>query len=871
MKNKIETPPKFAQRLLGWYCRAELLEDLQGDLNEYFDRNVRKYGLTKARLIYVIDVIKFLRTYTIRKPEIINLLIHWIMIGNYIKTSGRSIVRHKLFSFINIIGLAVSMSVGLVMIAFMSDLFSYDQFHEKKDRIFRLTTTSGSMDLATTSVIAGKKIKETISGIEDLTLLRRGFGGDVTFEEKALPLGGLWADESFLKVFTFPLLYGDPLTALKEPYSLVLTEKSARKIFGTTEVVGKSLTFDTHNYMVTGVLKDIPKLSHLQFEALASFSTVELQKPDTDGGFLSWGSIYMNFVYVVLPEDSNPQILQASLHKLSAIENKGAGNTDITFSLQPITDIVVGKRLVNQQGPAVNSVALWVLSGLAIIIILSACFNYTNLSIARSLRRSREVGIRKVMGAYKSHVLGQFITESIIISLLALTFSFLLFLILRPQFLSIHSFVGSLTTLELSPPIIIGFIALAIFVGVAAGILPALFYSRINAMRVLKDVTTLQLFRHVNMRKGLIVVQYVFSLIFITTTTIGYKQYKSFITFDLGFTTANILNINLQGNKADLLKKELTELKEIDGISQSLIVMSLGSIYGGQMKYKKMDDSTSVWLNYIDEHYLPLHEHTILAGTNFTAKPENAEESEAIVNEKILKRFRIGDEDPIKALGEEIIIDGKKLTIVGVVKDFHYETVEDPIEPMVFRYFTNISYGNLNVKISSNDWPATLTNLEKAWKKIDKIHPLDAKFYDDQLEQAYSAFSMMIKVIGFLAFLTICISSLGLFGMVVFTTETRLKEISIRKVLGASEPKLIYLLSRSFLVLLLIASVLAVPTTYLFFEKVVLANFAYHEPIGWSELLVGVMGVMMIAFIMIGSQTLKVARSNPAEVLKNEE
>ena len=239
-----------------------------------------------------------------------------------------------------------------------------------------------------------------------------------------------------------------------------------------------------------------------------------------------------------------------------------------------------------------DSAAIWVLSGLAIIIILSACFNYTNLSIARSMRRSREVGIRKVIGASKSHVLGQFITESVIISLLALTFSFFIFLVLRPQFLSLHSFLENLTTLELSPEIIISFIGLAIVVGIVAGIIPAFFFSRVNATRVLKDASSLQLFRHVNMRKALIVVQYVFSLIFITTTTIGYKQYKSFLTFDLGFSTENILNINVQGNKADLLKKELSELPEVSGISQSLIVMSLGNIYGGQLKYKKMDDSS---------------------------------------------------------------------------------------------------------------------------------------------------------------------------------------------------------------------------------------------------------------------------------------
>jgi hypothetical protein len=270
-------------------------------------------------------------------------------------------------------------------------------------------------------------------------------------------------------------------------------------------------------------------------------------------------------------------------------------------------------------------------------------------------------------------------------------------------------------------------------------------------------------------------VQYVFSLIFITTTIIGYKQYKSFLTFDLGFTTENILNINLQNNKAELIKKELLEMPEIREVSQSLIVMSLGNKYGDQMKYKNINDSAAVWLNFIDEHHLPMHEHEFLAGKNFTAKPENAEESEAIVNAQALKQFNIGENEPNKAVGEEITVGGKKLTIIGVVKDFHYETLEDNIEPVVFRYFTNASYGYINAKIASKDLPTTLARIEKAWKNVDKVHPLDAKFYDDQIEQAYSQFSMMIKVIGFLGFLAVCIASMGLFGMVVFTTETKFK------------------------------------------------------------------------------------------------
>ncbi len=862
----------MASRLLAWYCRPELLEDLQGDLNEYFDRNCKTKGPRRARIIYILDVFKFFRFYTLRKPEFINLFIQWIMIRSYIKTSGRSIVRNKLFSSINIVGLAVSMSVGLLMIAFISDLLSYDNFHEKKNRIYRLNTADQHpgqppMNLASTSVRAGKQIRESIMGVEDLTLLRRGFGGDAAIGQAIIPVSGLWADESFLKVFTFPLLQGDPSTALKDPYSLVLTEKSAKKLFGDADALGKSVRFDTVNYIVTGVLKDIPKLSHLHFEALVSFSTVELQKPDVDGDFFGWENIYMTYIYLVLPENGDRQTLQASLDKLSTAENAKIESRQIMLSLQPLKEISIGKNLSNSVGPTMNSTALWVLVGLAVIVMLSACFNYTNLSIARSLKRSREVGIRKVIGASKRHVMGQFIAESVIISLLALGFSFGLFFFLRPQFLSLDAYLGDLASLELSPRTILYFIALAVIVGVASGFLPASFFSRVNAIQVLKDATSLKLFRHVSMRKALIVVQYVFSLIFITTTIIGYNQYRNFITFDLGFTTENILNIRLQGNKGNLIIKELSELPTVSGISQSLIVTSLGSNYGMQMKYK--NDSAGIMLNFVDEHYLPMHKHKFLAGKNFNPKPEKAEESEVIVNEQILQRFDIGERDPSKALGEIVTMEGKKLTIVGVVKDFHYETLEDKIEPMVFRY-SHAPGGYINATIASANWPATLEIVENAWRKIDKIHPLDAKFYDDQIEQAYNQFSVMVKVIGFLAFLAICISSMGLFGMVVFTTETRLKEISIRKVLGASEGKLIYLLSKGFLFLLALAALVAIPATYLFFEKVVLINFAYHTPVSIFELMIGPALVMIIAFMMIGSLTLKVARSNPAEVLKNE-
>ncbi|WP_223833899.1 ABC transporter permease [Spirosoma profusum] len=874
-KDREPQPPKLAQQLLNWYCRPAIAEDLQGDLNEYFERNLKTKSVRRARLIYWLDVLKFFRLYTIRKPDFINLFIHWIMIGSYFKTSRRSLVRNKLFSFINIIGLAVSMSVGLLVIAIVTDLRSYDDFHEKKDRLYRVVTTyqpagQSPMKMASTSVKIGNMMRKNVAGVEDVTVLRTGFSGDATVGETTLPLDAMWADASFFKVFNFPMLDGDPTTALKEPYSLVLTEKTAKKLFGDVNPVGKTVRFDTLQYKVTGLLKDVPKLSHIKFSALISFATADIKFGKGDPNFYNWNNIWQNYVYLVLPKNTNPQTLQANLDNLNRQENAKLEHVTMNVSLQPLKEIALGPKHSNQIGPTTEPLIAWVLIGLAFIIILSACFNYTNLSIARSLRRSREVGIRKVIGALKGHVLGQFMAESVMVALLALVFSFALFLVLRNQFTALDPHISDIFSLELAPELMLYFVTLAVIVGLLAGFFPALFFSRINAIQVIKDVSVLKVFKRVTMRKVLIVIQYTFSLIFIATTLIGYSQYRGFLTFDLGYNTENILNIKLQGNKGSLLAKELAQIPEIRGISKSLMITSLGSAHGTNIKYKDPNDSTMVWLNMVDEQYLPLHKHKLLAGSNFRLRPKQGEESEIIVNQQVLKRFNIAKQNPEKALGEIVTVDGKKLDIVGVLKDFHYGTMENKIEPVMFRYTAEPDFGYVNVGITSTDLPATMAKIEDAWQKIDKVHPLEAKFYDDQIEEAYSQFSVMIKIVGFVAFLAICIAFLGLLGMVVFTTETRLKEIGIRKVLGASEEGLIYLLSKGFLGLLLLAAIIALPATYLFFDQFVLTNFAYHQPIGLSELLMCVLIVMLPACLLIGWQTIKAARKNPANVLKSE-
>jgi putative ABC transport system permease protein len=883
-KQRQHHPPSWAQRFIEWYCKPGLAEDLTGDLNEYFERNVRSIGPRRAKLIYIIDAFMFFRSYTVRRPKFVNLFINWIMIGSYIKTSGRNLMRNKLFSSINIVGLAISMSVGLLLIAFVLDLRSYDKFHKNGERIYRITnvaTFNGEQGgkFASTSIKTGKLIREKVTGIEEVAIMRNDFSQDAKVGDNIIPIKGLWAEPSLFRILTFPMLEGNPETALKDPYSIVLTETAAKKLFGNESALGKAIKFDTLDYQVTGVMKDVPFFSHINFEALVSVSTAELLNKN-DKNFERWTSMWSNYVYLLLPENADMASIQSQLDAIAKAENLAEENTMIQLELLPLYKIVVGEDLARSQGPPLgphmHPVVLWILGGLALVVILSACFNYTNLSIARAMRRFKEVGLRKAIGAGKSQIRYQFLAEAIIISMAALLLSYFIFLVLRPQLINMAPEMQRTVKLELTSSMVVAFIVFSLTVGVIAGLMPAIFFSKVSAINALRNVSSVKVFKHVTLRRASVVIQYTVTLIFITTTAIGYVQYKNILAFDLGFNTENILNINMQGNKPDALLKELSEMPEVTALSRSMIITSVGNAWGGDMKYKDSRDSALVMTNHVDENYLPLHGYKLAAGRNFIARPATADAAtEIIVNEQVLKRFNIANGDPEKAIGEEITfsnfkVNGRKMTIVGVMKDFHYGKVDNVIGPVAFMFWTPEDRAIINAKIQSTDMPATVAKIESTWKKIDRVHPFQAKFYDEEIEDAYSEFSAMIKIIGFLSFLAISIASMGLFGMVVFTTETRLKEISIRKVMGASSGNLVFLLSRGFLLLLSISAFIALPVTYFFFENVVLTNFPYHTPVQIAELFVGLLAVLLIAFIMIGSQTMRAARSNPAEVLKSE-
>ena len=875
-ENKI-SPPPWATQLLRWYCKPPLLEDLEGDLNEYFERNIKSDGIRKAKLIYVIDVFKFFRLYTIRKPEFITLLMNFIMIGSYIKTSGRSIVRNKLFSFINIVGLAVSMSVGLVLIGVLTDVLSYDKIHKNHQRISRVIARyeylgdKGNNFMATTSLKSARLIKENFSGVEDVAILRSTLQGDLQIGEKIIPLGGFWANPALFKVFSFEMIKGNQVTALQQPFSLVLTETSAKKLFGDKDALGKTVVLNKdRSYTITGIIKDIPFFSHIKFEMLGSLGTLEIIEKE-DWRKDSWDDVWRTWAYVLLSEGADTKLIKTNLDNLSKKEDPSVKHTHIELALQPIDNIMFGDSIGNEIGPVLGSTLLWVFGGLAFIVILSACLNYTNLSIARALRRTREVGVRKVIGAMRNNVVMQFMVEAVIISLCSLAIAVVGFFLLRPHFLSIEPEIQKMFTLQLSPLMLVYFFLFAILVGVSAGMFPSLFFAKVEAIQVLKNTASFGGSKKITGRKVLMVIQYCISIILVCASIGVYRQYQHYVNFDLGFTTENILNISLQGTKGDILRKELSELPEVKAVSQSMMVTSVGSYWGTNMKYHgSPNDSSGVGFNSIDENYMPLLGHKLIAGRNFEAKADSTKESEVIVNQQVLKRFNIGNQDPEKALGDVIKIDGKDLTIIGVMKDFQYGRANNQVsKEIVFRYSKKDSR-LMNVKIQSSDLIATHTKIESIWKKIDPVHRFEARFYNEQIQEAFAGLSATVKLAGFLAFLAICIASLGLLGMVVFTTEIRLKEISIRKVMGASEGKLLYLLGKGFVFLLLIAAAISMPIVILFFEKVVFPNTANHAPLNIFEMLLGVLAILILALIMIGSQTLKAAKSNPAEVLKNE-
>jgi putative ABC transport system permease protein len=806
-----------------------------------------------------------------------------------LKIGIRNILKHKVFSFINIVGLAISMSVGLLIISMIIGLSEYDRFHENYDRIYRvLSKRVNHTGMKATSPMPLKTtLTEEYTGIEKVVTFKRGFGGDATYDKKSIPMFGFFCSQEFFDIFSFSLKGGNPAAALKDPFSVVLTHKSAEKLFGDVDPLGKVIRFSDRglvlagipnknkptylgDFTVRGIIDEFPGKSHLEFEILASLSTLPILETQGKESTLQgdWKNIDGVYSYVLMDESKDQAYLESVLGDIAKLKYSQYEDYTVAFAAQPFSKITPGKMYGNPISYRLPVTAIYFLAILAIIVIFSACFNYTNLSLARSLTRAKEIGIRKVSGASKYQILLQFIGESILISILSLMFAIGLLELLKPGYNSLWitqyfkvSFSDDIYTYVI-------FIGLSVMIGLIAGIIPAAYLSSFQPLKVLRELSSIKVFKKVTLRKALIVAQFSISLFFIITTTLIYYQLNFIVKAEYGFNKDNIINIPLHGNDFNVISETIRDHSAIWGVSGSSIVFTGGSSSTVLKAADNLEDSLGVSQMSADQNFINNFHLNLVAGSGFPGDIQGNEEKYLLVNETAAKK--LGYEDVHEIIGQAYLTKEmeRPLTIIGVLEDFHYTNLMDDIGPFVIRNIPD-DYRFVNIQFDPLHQEEVLAFMEKEWKMIDSDHPFEPEFMDAQLAESNAFINDIGYIIGFISLIALTIASLGLLGMVIFVTETKVKEMGIRKVHGASTGDIIIQLSKGFVIMLIIAIIIATPLAKLA-NNAWLIQFAVRVNFNLEILGVGVLIMAVLGLVTILSQTVRTARTNPTDTLRYE-
>ena len=811
------------------------------------------------------------------------------MIRNYFLVALRNLTRNKFFSAINIFGLAVGMSISMAIIMLVADQMMYDRFNTKRDRIFRVISRVvsnagaeiGAMDNSTSPMTLREELLENYTGIEKVVRFKRGFGNnwmEMEGQNVNIPLTGFYADPEALQVFEYALEYGDEKTALVEPYSVVLTKRAARKLFREENPLGLTLKVgDLGLFKVTGILKEINHKSHIVFEGLASMSTVKSLASKAQGerfanNLNDWSDYWNGWTYVVIEKGRTKEDIKAHLDKIyqehiATIENPETYKAN--FHLQSLTEITPGKLINNSIGPSLPWIFVYFLGGLAALIMLTSCFNFTNLSIARSLTRAREIGVRKVTGAARWQIFTQFLSESILISFFSLILAGGLLFFIKPLMLGLNFARIFQWDLAANYGVYAAFIVFAILVGILAGIFPAAILSGLQPVKVLKRLENVKMMSKIALRKTILIVQFTLSLIFILSVILLYKQLELFKIKDHGFSMTNNLVIKTNNTSVENLKTELSKYSNIKNASAASHVPASGTTYGNGFK-KNLEETEWTSINYfvVDENYLGNIEVDLVAGKYFTAKAGEANRNYVVVNEEAVKSFHYSS--PFDAIGQEVIYqpDSSRKTIIGVVKNYNHQFLMAEISPMALLYNPR-EFSLLQVKYSGS-YQDAVASIEKAWRTINPQLKIDYNDFEAEIKQFYEIiFGDLVNVLGVISFLAILISCLGLLGMATYTTETRRKEISIRKVLGSTDRALVFLLSKGFLTLIWVSVLIGVPLAW-FLNNLWLELIAYRTSFNLGVVLTGVGILLALGVITVGSQTLRAAFTNPVDNLKNE-
>jgi putative ABC transport system permease protein len=801
------------------------------------------------------------------------------MLKNYLKIAVRNLLKHKAYSFINIAGLALGMTCCLLILLYVQHELSYDRFHRQADRIYRIFWQSGNPQTRTPHPMAQAMARDfaeiesavSLSPIWGPGLTRPQFSvryGDKRFEEREV----FSADSTFFEVFSFRLIKGDPRTALRSPASLVITERMAEKYFGEEEPMGKVLTVNNSvDLKVTGVMENVPAHSHFHFDFLISYVLLKMRET---GSYYEWED-FGHYNYVKLAPNADPEMLEAkipewflSYNDWPADDVEELKDGRVAFRLQPITDIHLHSHLKWELEPNSDVAYVWLFSAIAIFVLLIACISFMNLSTARSATRAREVGVRKVLGAFRTQLLGQFLGESILLSVMALLLTLAAVELLLPFF---NSLSGRNLAVDYrnGGRLILGMCGMALLVGIISGSYPAFFLFALQPVKTLKDAMRFGA-SSARFRQILVVSQFAISIALIASTFIVAAQLEFLKNKNLGFDKAQVVVVPIKSDAMrrndEAVKAELLRTPSVVGVTAVSNVPG-GRFNQNEIYWQAAENEQDVSQVRVDYDFFKTLGIEMAQGRSFSRAMATDSAAAFILNETAVRLY-----DWDTAVGKEITWldddDTRRGLIIGVAKDFHFQSLHRSIEPLIFHVLPE-GFNYFLIKMDSHDLPNTLAEVEKKWKAFEPDRAFEYSFLDEDFAALYNAEESMQGVVGNFSLLAILIACLGLFGLASFTMQQRTKEIGVRKVLGASVTSIVGLLLKEFVKLIVMAMLIASPIAYYTMSRW-LHDFAYRIEIGVLTFALAGGLALAIALLTVSAQAIKTALANPVEVLRYE-
>jgi len=805
------------------------------------------------------------------------------MLKNYIKIALRNLRRNKLYSVLNITGLAIGITCCILILLYVQDELSYDRFHEKADRIYRATThfvlKDRVMNFASTAHVQGPMFKEEYPEVENYVRFN-DYGSrrmiryeDVSYAEEKF----IWVDNSVFDIFSFNLVKGNPKEALTKPNTVVITEEIAEKYFGDQDPIGKNLRI--HNdelYMVTGVMENIPANSHIRPDFLASFITLDLQPTGNATADLVNNVDY--YTYLLLDEGADYKELE---QKFAVFVEKYLGplissiGGSAKYELQPLTSIYLHSNRENELERTGDMTYVWLFSGVGLFILLLACLNFMNLSTARSANRAKEVGLRKVVGAQRAQLIKQFIGESMILTFIAIFLSLLLVFFTLPIFNNISGKSLAMSYLS-NPVLLLGLFGFFVIVSLIGGSYPAFFLSAFRPVEVLQGRLRRGAKNSV-LRIALVSLQFTVSIVLIIGTLIVNKQLNYVRNKNLGYDKDHVIALRIRNEETqkrhEALRNALLTNPSILNVSaSSSLPLGQNSFGAHHIGGQPLSEMIMLHTQIVDEHFIDTYKMEIVEGRNFSRDFPTDPQEAIIINEATAKKLGWKD-DP---LGKEIdalmsMTEMKTYRVIGVIKDYHFQSLHEEIQPLVL-YNANPyggDYYRMSLRIRPENIQETIGFLSSKWREFDSQYPLEFVFLDDQYDALYRTEERLGKLFGYFTALAILIGCLGLFGMSAYSAEQRTKEIGIRKVLGATTSNVTMLLVKEFTKWVLLAVLIAWPVGY-YIMNTWLQNFAYRIGLGVDTFVLSALLALVIALITVAYQAVKAAVANPIESLKYE-